>query len=178
MDSLKKQTRIHKTSRLRVLLAKNTNNRRCQKNSLYELRQFLAWINWKYSCFLHAKSPHARKLDRKLFFNFNLYFRFKNVKERSFTIHSQLTLKRSGFALRPFPSRNAFSVQNFYPTLVKREDARSGCTASSFNSQLSPNYKSPVTNYPSQKKAQTLPDRKRSPDKYLPIAERKHTYRL
>ena len=64
MDSLKKQTRIHKTSRLRALLAKNTNNHRCQKNSLFELRQFLAWIYWKYSCFLNARSLQAEALDR------------------------------------------------------------------------------------------------------------------
>src|SRR5690625_4152864 len=53
---------------------------------------------------------------------------------------------RSGFALRPLPSRNAFSVQNFYPTLVKREDARSGCVTSSFNSCLKP--KDASRNYP------------------------------
>ena len=35
---------------------------------------------------------------------------------------------RSGFALRPLPSYYPVSVQNFYPTLVKREDARSGFT--------------------------------------------------
>src|SRR5699024_10083468 len=33
---------------------------------------------------------------------------------------------RSGFALRPFPSHSPVSVQDFYPTLVKREDTKSG----------------------------------------------------
>ena len=49
---------------------------------------------------------------------------------------------RSGFALRPFPSHNAFSVQDFLPTLVKREDARSGCATSSLNSCLKPKHAS------------------------------------
>src|SRR5699024_10334455 len=53
---------------------------------------------------------------------------------------------RSGFALRPFPARNAISVQDFYPTLVKREDARSGCATSSFNFCLKP--KDASRNYP------------------------------
>src|SRR5699024_1673848 len=53
---------------------------------------------------------------------------------------------RSGFALRPLPSRNAISVQDFLPTLVKREDARSGFTTSSFNSYLKP--KDASQNYP------------------------------
>ena len=45
---------------------------------------------------------------------------------------------RSGFALRPFPSHNAISVQDFLPTLVKRGDARSGFTTSSLNPCLKP----------------------------------------
>src|SRR5699024_2830715 len=53
---------------------------------------------------------------------------------------------RSGFALRPFPSHNAFSVQDFLPTLIKREDVRSGCITSSFNSCLKPKHAS--RNYP------------------------------
>src|SRR5699024_1223573 len=40
---------------------------------------------------------------------------------------------RSGFVLRPLPSHNAISVQDFLPTLVKREDARSGFTTSTLN---------------------------------------------
>src|SRR5699024_3638453 len=58
------QEKVWQKSRLRALLAKNTNNRRCQKNSLFELRQFLARIYWKYSCFLNARSLQAEALDR------------------------------------------------------------------------------------------------------------------
>ena len=105
---------------------------------------------------------------------------------------------RSGFVLRPLPSHYPVSVQGFYPTLVKRGDARLGfsspiliCIKSqntlhktthivmlsgAETSQTKVPQLSRVTNYPSQKKAQTFPDRKKSPDKYLPIAERKHAH--
>ena len=107
---------------------------------------------------------------------------------------------RSGFALRPFPSHSPLSVQGFYPTLIKRGDARSGFTTSSPNSYLKPkdisrathivilsrveesqtkepqhivtSHKLPVT------KESTDPSwPKRSPDKYLPIAEKEHTHK-
>src|SRR5699024_8584476 len=113
MDSLKKQTRIH-NSRLRALLAKNTNNRRCQKNSLFRAQTVFGLKYWKYSCFLNARSLQAEALDRDVLLVSILNY--------------QLTLKRSGFALRPFPSHSPLSVQDFLPTLVKREDARSGFT--------------------------------------------------
>ena len=78
MDSLKKQTRIH-NSRLRVLLAKNTNNRRCQNKPAFRAQTIFGLEYWKYSCFLHAKSPYAEGLDRDLLIRFNLYLKPKHT---------------------------------------------------------------------------------------------------
>jgi len=68
--------------RLRALLAKNTNNRRCQKNSLFRAQTVFGLKYWKYSCFLNAKLPHAEALDPDLSAQFKIDF--KDFKHRPF----------------------------------------------------------------------------------------------